>query len=413
MAKDNLTRDKLAPTRITVYDRVQLILTSALDYAARSVNTAQVVANWLVGREIVEEEQQGSKRAGYGGQVIYTLAEKLRIKGVTGYGEVTLSLCRQFFQAYPDLPGDEICYALRNEFAEAQSGSSILYAVRKKSSLASESTSSLVPKIIEASRAKAWQPGLLHPGLSWTHYRALMRVSKPEARAFYEIEAAQNHWKARELERQIASLLYERLAKSRDKKGVMALATKGQEIQQPSDAFKDPVVIEFVGLPESHRLVESSLEDALLNNLQTFLLELGKGFAFVARQQRITLEGDHFYTDLVFYHTVLKCYILLDLKVRKLTHQDIGQMQLYVNYYDHERLTPGDNPTLGLILCTDKNDTAVKYTLGSGQQSIFTSRYQLHLPSEDDLAAELRRELALLAPPKSAPAKRAPKRRAP
>ncbi len=220
-----------------------------------------------------------------------------------------------------------------------------------------------------------------------------------EACAFYEIEAIKNHWKARELERQIASLLFERLAKSRDKKGVMALATKGQEIQQPADVFKDPVVIEFLGLPESHRLVESALEEALLSNLQSFLLELGKGFAFVARQERLTLEGDHFYVDLVFYHTVLKCYVLIDLKVRKLTHQDLGQLQLYVNYYDRERRTPGDNPTLGLILCTDKNDTAVKYTLGTGQQNIFASRYQLHLPSEADLAAELRRELALLAPP--------------
>jgi len=220
-----------------------------------------------------------------------------------------------------------------------------------------------------------------------------MRVSSQHARAFYEIEAIQQNWNARETERQIQSLLFERLAKSRDKKGVMALATKGQVVQTPADVFKDPVVIEFLGLPESHRLVETKLEEALISNLQEFLLELGKGFAFMARQERLTLEGDHFYVDLVFYHAVLKCHVLIDLKVRKLTHQDIGQMQLYVNYYDRERRTEGDNPTLGLILCTDQNETAVKYTLGPGQRKIFASRYQFHLPTEADLAAEIRREL--------------------
>lgn len=225
-----------------------------------------------------------------------------------------------------------------------------------------------------------------------------MRVSNQHARAFYEIEAVQQNWKARELERQINSLLFERLAKSRDKKGVMKLAAKGLEIQQPADVFKDPLVIEFRGLPESHRLVETKVEEALITNLKEFLLELGKGFAFLARQERLTLEGDHFYVDLVFYHTILKCYILVDLKVRKLTHQDIGQMQLYTNYYDQERCTPGDNPTLGLILCTDQNETAVRYTLGPDQQKIFASRYQFHLPSEADLANEIRRELAELAP---------------
>jgi predicted nuclease of restriction endonuclease-like (RecB) superfamily len=225
----------------------------------------------------------------------------------------------------------------------------------------------------------------------------LLRVEKPEARSFYELEAIQNNWSARELERQINSLLFERLALSKDKKGLLRLAKKGQEIQGPLDVFKDPVVIEFLGLPESHRLVESKLEEALITNLQAFLLELGKGFAFIARQERITLDGDHFYIDLVFYHTVLKCYVLIDLLVGKLTHEDIGQLQLYVNYYDQERRTPGDNPTLGLILCTDKNDAVVKYTLGPHQQrKIFASRYKLHLPTEAELRAEIRRELKVL-----------------
>lgn len=187
----------------------------------------------------------------------------------------------------------------------------------------------------------------------------------------------------------------------------MKLATKGHEIQQPVDVFKDPVVMEFLGLPESPKLVESNLEQALIDNLQAFLLELGKGFAFVSRQERLTLDGDHFYIDLVFYHTILKCYVLIDLKTTKLTHQDLGQLQLYVNYYDIERRSEGDNPTLGLILCADKNDAVVKYTLGPHQaRKIFASRYKLHLPTEAQLQAELRRELRYLVPLAQKPTKK-------
>ena len=400
----------------TVFDRVQVILDSAQTHAARSVNTTQVVANWLIGREIVEEEQGGIKRAGYGERILPELASRLKEKGVKGYSEQALRFCRQFYHSYPDLPGAQICYALRSklgqpkichagrgELAAPKNAAPISYAVRNKSAALV-----LVPQIIEAVRVAEWQTGLLHPDLSWTHYRTLMRVSSLHARAFYEIEAIQQNWTARELERQINSLLFERLAKSRDKKGIMKLATKGQAIQQPADVFKDPLIIEFLGLPESHRLVETKVEEALITNLKDFLLELGKGFAFVARQERLTLEGDHFYVDLVFYHTILKCYVLIDIKVRKLTHQDIGQMQLYTNYYDQEKLTAGDNPTLGLILCTDQNETAVRYTLGPGQQKIFASRYQFHLPSEADLAAEIQRELAALTPskPKAKPRKK-------
>ena len=378
----------------TVLDRVQSILNSARWHLSRSVNTTQVVANWLVGREIVEEQQMGERRAAYGEKIITELAQKLADVGVKGYGELTLRLCRQFFLSYPELPGEQICYALRNKSAARGASGQKCYAAGNKS--AAEERLVLIPQIIQACAATDWCPGLLHAGLSWTHYRALMRVAGVKARAFYEIEAVQQNWKARELERQ--SLLFERLAKSRDKKGVMKLATKGQQIQSSADVFKDPLVMEFLGLPESHRLVETKLEEALISNLQHFLLELGKGFAFIARQERLTLEGDHYYVDLVFYHTILKCHILVDLKVRKLTHQDMGQMQLYVNYYDLERRSPGDGPTLGLILCTDKNETAVRYTMSSGQQNIFTSRYQFHLPTEADLAAEIRRELADLHP---------------
>ena len=385
--------------KVPLYERIRQILESARSNVARTVNSTQVVANWLIGREIVEEEQKGQKRAGYGEQILEALSAKLTRDFGMGYSEQNLRFIRQLYLTYPLLLGDpKIRYAVRSESLTNTeiAQKRVSNAVRVKLSVLS------APPFLEighAVRSESWHPGQLHPNLSWTHYRTLLRVDKPEARAFYEIEAIQNTWSARELERQINSLLYERLALSKDKKGLKRLATKGQEIQRPVDVFKDPVVIEFLGLPASPRLVESDLEQALINNLQAFLLELGKGFAFVSRQERITLDGDHFYIDLVFYHTVLKCYILIDLKVGKLTHQDLGQLQLYVNYYDRERRTKGDNPTLGLILCTDKNDAVVRYTLGPDQEKkIFASRYKLYLPTEAELRAELRRELRQLSP---------------
>jgi len=373
----------------SLYDRVRGILETARTAVARSVNSAQVVANWMIGREIVEEEQQGSIRAGYGDQLLEELSARLVGEYGRGYSGTNLRWFRQFFLSYPKLTTVRIHHAVRDELTGVSLPGSggIHHAVSDESQAAGL-------KIPYAPRGESWLPGLLNPNLSWTHYRTLLRVTKPEARAFYEIEAIKAAWSARELERQINSLLYERLALSKDKKGLMRLASKGQEVQKPADVFKDPVVMEFLGLPESPRLVESRLEEALIGNLQAFLLELGKGFAFVSRQERITLDGDHFYIDLVFYHTVLKCYVLIDLKTGKLTHGDLGQIQFYVNYFDRERRTEGDNPTLGLILCTDKNDAVVKYTLGPDQKrAIFASRYKLHLPTEAELKAELKREL--------------------
>jgi predicted nuclease of restriction endonuclease-like (RecB) superfamily len=365
------------PVRATLYHRIREILESARAGAARSVNTAQVCANWLIGREIVEEEQQGKKRAGYGERLLNDLSARLSRDVGKGWSVRNLEYCRAFYLEYP-----------------------LLLDGRKSNAVRSISGLALLaddPRISNAPCAESWKPGRLHPNLSWTHYRTLLRVENTEARSFYEIEALKNNWSARELERQINSLLYERLALSKDKKGLMKLATKGHHVQQPADVFKDPVVMEFLGLPESPRLVESDLEQALINNLQAFLLELGKGFAFVARQERLTLDGDHFYIDLVFYHTILKCYVIIDLKTGKLTHQDLGQLQLYVNFYDHERRTAGDGPTLGLILCADKNDAVVKYTLGPEQEkNIFASRYKLHLPTEAELKAEIRREVRQL-----------------
>lgn len=363
-----------------LYDRIRQILESARTSVARSVNTTQVVSNWLVGREIVEEEQKGKKRADYGKQIVEELSVQLQADFGRGYSALNLWLFRRFYLKYPQIVSLKILYAPGKE--------------------SSGRVMSGPPEKLYAVRGESWQPGQLHPNLSWTHYRTLLRVEKAQARAFYEIEAIKNNWPARELERQINSLLYERLALSADKKGLMRLATKGHQVQKPEDVFKDPVVMEFLGLPESPKLVESMLEQALIDNLQSFLLELGKGFAFVARQERLTLDGDHFYIDLVFYHTILKCYVLIDLKAGKLTHQDLGQLQLYVNYYDQERRTEGDNPTLGLILCTDKNDAVVRYTLGPDQRKkIFASRYKLYLPTEAELKAELKREIRELGEP--------------
>lgn len=232
--------------------------------------------------------------------------------------------------------------------------------------------------------------------LSWTHYRILMRVDNPKARSFYEIESVKNNWSARELERQKGSLLFERLALSKDKKGLMKLALKGQEIQKYEDMIKDPYVLEFTGFSQQSKLYESKLEQSLIDNLSKFILELGRGFTFVARQKRISLDGDHFYIDLVFYNTILKCYVLVDLKVGKLAHQDIGQMQMYVNYYDRELKQLNDNPTVGLILCEAKKEAVVRYTLPKKNKQIFASRYKLYLPTEEELVKELKRERLLL-----------------
>ena len=380
-----------------VYERIRRILESARTTVARTVNATQVVAYWLIGQEIVEEEQKGRKRAGYGKALIGELSDYLTRDFGRGWSVRQLAYVRSFYLEYGCLLNASKSNAVRSIFGAF----GILHAVRAKSSAETQDAmrGGAAPQylasgseILHAVRGESWKPGLLHPNLSWTHYRTLLRVDKPEARAFYEIEAIKNNWSARELERQICSLLYERLALSRDKKGLMRLATKGHEVQKPADVFKDPVVMEFLGMPESPRLVETDLETALINNLQSFLLELGKGFAFVSRQERITLEGDHFYIDLVFYHTILKCYVLIDLKTGKLTHQDLGQLQLYVNYFDRERRTAGDNPTLGLILCAEKNDAVVRYTLGEDQRKkIFASRYKLYLPTEAELRAEIRR----------------------
>jgi predicted nuclease of restriction endonuclease-like (RecB) superfamily len=374
----------LADGRMDLFERVRAIWEESRTQAARSVNIAHVCANWLIGREIVEEEQLGKDRADYGAELLRTLSTHMTKAYGTGFSVSALQYMRVFYLTYPKLLEKQ--HAVRVEFSNTlpESALQISHALRDQ---------------LTSPQEKAWQTGQLHDRLSWMHYRTLLRVEREDVRAFYEIEAIHKGWSGRQLERQINSLLFERLLKSRDKSGVLDLANKGLIVEKPVDALKDPYVLEFLNLPESERLNETRIEQALIGQLQAFLLELGQGFAFVDRQKRLTLEADHFYPDLVFYHIKLLCYVIIDLKTGKLTHADLGQMQMYVNYYDREIAGADDNPTIGLILCTDKNDAMVRYVLDKKRRQIFASRYQTHLPTEEALRAELRRELNRLALP--------------
>lgn len=298
-------------------------------------------AYWHIEKVIVKGEQQGKQRAEYGTALIEELSKRLTIEYGQGFNKTNLWYMRQFYLSFQNL------HALRGE-------------------------------------------------LTWTHYRLLLKIEKPETREFYINEAINSNWSTRELERQINSLLFERLALSRNKKGVLELAKKGHEINRTSDLVKDPYVLEFLGLEKREQYPGKDLEQALINHLQTFLLELGKGFSFVARQQRITLDGDHFYIDLVFYNRLTRSFVLIDLKVGKLTHQDIGQMQMYVNYYRSVQMLEGENEPIGILLCARKNDAIVKFTLPEGQKQIFVSKYVPYLPTEDELKAELLREKELV-----------------
>jgi len=321
--------------------RITTIIETARNRVQSVVDHEMVRAYWEIGREIVEDEQKGETRAGYGEYLLKNLTTVLTSQHGKGFDYSNLKNMRQFYKTYPI--GD----ALRSQ-------------------------------------------------LSWTHYRLLMRLGDPQKRSFYEIECATNNWSTREIERQMNSMLFERLALSRDKEGVLTLAREGQVLREPTDLVKDPYVLEFLGLPQSERLYEKELESALLEHLQKFLLELGKGFSFVARQKRITLDGDHFYIDLVFYNYILKCFVLIDLKIGKLAHQDLGQMQMYVNYYTREMMNDGDNPPIGILLCDAKSDAVVRFTLPEGNNQIFASRYKLYLPTEDELRIELMKDRKLV-----------------
>ncbi len=325
----------------SIYNRVREILETARSSAYRSVNFAMVQAYWHIGREIVEEEQRGKQRAEYGAALIEGLSKRMTAEYGQGFNKTNLWYMKQFYLAFKNL------HALRGE-------------------------------------------------LSWTHYRLLLKVEKDESRQFYLTECVQSNWSTRQLERQINSFYYERLLSSRNKSPVRSEIKKLEPGTTPHDVIKDPYVLEFLGMKEHKKYLETELEQGLIDKLHDFLLELGKGFSFIARQKRITIEDEHYYIDLVFYNYILKCFVIIDLKVGKLTHQDIGQMDFYVRYFEKEVRQPEDNPTIGLILCAQKNEAMAKYTLLENSKTIFASKYKLYLPTEKELKEELKREKRMI-----------------
>lgn len=341
--------------------------------AARSVDITLVIRNWLFGWYIVEFEQGEATRAElYGKKLIDRLSAELKAAGLKGASPTSLKQCRAFYTAY-----SEIRQALPDQSLNEGE-------IRQALTDQSRSSISSVAVILQAVSAELANRFVL----GWTHYVALLSVISPDERRFYEIEARENSWGARELERQIASSLYERLALSRDKDGIKALAQTGLVIEQASDVVKNPYVLEFLGIEEKSAYSEHELESAIIDHLEHFLLELGKGFLFEARQKRFTFDNDHFYVDLVFYNRLLRCYVLIDLKRDKLTHQDLGQMQMYVNYFDRYVKTEDELPTIGILLCHRKSDALVELTLPK-DSNIFASKYQLYLPSKEELKREL------------------------
>ena len=357
--------------------------------AARSVDTALVVRNWLFGYYLIECEDAGAPRAElYGKGLIRHLATSLAARGLKGVSPTNLRKCRAFYEAYADLrpPGldrdprpPEIQQAPP---AESPGGAS--------SGL--ERTGLVLSDLLSSAGSAGFEPVVRQLSerfsLGWTHYVVLLTVADADARRFYEIEAEANSWATRELERQIDSALFERLALSRDKAEIRKLAEQGLVIEAAADIIKNPYVLEFLGMEERTAYSERELETAIIDKLEHFLLELGKGFLFEARQKRFTFDHDHFYVDLVFYNRLLRCYVLIDLKVGKLAHQDLGQMQMYVNYFDRHVKTQDEAPTIGILLCQRKNDAVVELTLPE-PSNIYASRYLLYLPSKEELRQKL------------------------
>lgn len=315
---------------------IRSIIESARTNAVRSVDFCRVQMYWQIGRRIVEEEQGGSARAEYGKGLIKTLAQEIEPEYGSGFGQRQLERARQFYIEFP------IASTLRTQF-------------------------------------------------NWSQYKLLIAISDKDKREYYELEAASNCWTARQMQRQINSMLYERLLLSNDKESVLAMARKERAPEAPQEIVKDPMVLEFLGLEKKAHYYESDLETELINHLQEFILELGNGFTFVARQKRILLEDDEFFIDLVFYNRLARRFVIFELKTGEVTHQDLGQLQMYVNYYDRTEKLPEENPTIGILLCTAKNDTLVKMTLPSDNNTIVASKYQLYLPTEQQLIAEVER----------------------
>ena len=353
-----------------VYGAIRDILNEAHATVYHAVNISMVRAYWNVGRIIVEEEQQGNERAKYGKGLILELSARLTQEFGKGFDASNLKRMRQFYLLFPK--GAAVKHQPR--------------PLQKSAAVRRQLPDSAIQEKYPAMRSE----------LSWTHYKLLIRIENPQAREWYMNEAADCGWSTRALERQINSFYYERLLVSRDKKPVKEEADEKISRLAPENILKDPYVLEFLDLKDHSSYRETEFEQALSDKLQDFLLELGKGFSFVARQKRIVAEDEIFYIDLVFYNYLLRCFVLIDLKIDKLTHQDIGQMDMYVRMYEDKFKLKGDNPTIGIILCSEKNEAVVKYSVLSENRHLFASKYQLYLPTEAELIEELKRERQLL-----------------
>ena len=347
-----------------LFQQVVELLQNARHQVLRTVNSTMVCTYFEIGRMIVEEEQSGKDRAEYGKQILKGLSDELKKEFGKGFSIDNLENMRKFYLAY----------------SISESLTRILQITNSPSLM----TNSESVKLEEIQTTKT-QSLISFFKLTWTHYVFLMRIEDEKERRFYEIESEKYNWSVRELKRQYDSALYTRLVLSRDKEGVLKLSEQGQIIEKPKDIIKDPYILEFLGLPELHQYSESELEEEIINKLENFLLELGHGFTFVARQKRITFDDKHFRIDLVFYNRILKSFVLIDLKIGELKHQDLGQMQMYVNYYDRQMRLEDENKTIGIVLCQNKSDLVVEYTLPENNEQIFASKYKTVLPSKEDL----------------------------
>lgn len=347
---DVITIDK------SFFENVSNVLDKARKNAKTAVNLSMVYAYYEIGKIIVEEEQRGKKRAAYGTQLVNELSAYLTRMYGKGFSVGNLKNIRQFYRVYST---DQIGETVFSQFENLP--------------------------MVDTGRKFF---------LSWSHYLKLMRIDNIDERHFYEIESVKNDWSLTELKRQYDSSLYERIALSTDKDKVYRLALEGQKFEKPQDVIKDPYVLEFLGLKELPEYSESELESRIIDNLQQFLLELGRGFAFVGRQVRFTFDEEHFMVDLVFYNRLLRCFVLFDLKIGELKHQDIGQMQMYVNYYDRKMKLPDENPTIGIVLCKDKNNAVVEMTLPEDNSQIFASKYETVLPSKEALQKLLEEQMS-------------------